>query len=269
MIILRQNNFSILNKLGMVGNSIENILSASEFQRRGKVSSRKSKKLKDDLLKHISKYQNVSISDSFGSFLPNKENLNWEPGKEPKFFDLSARNDPDRVRYTRKKGRGGGTISLNKKSSPFTIAHEYGHSLDYASPRGDERFTNDNRDRIKTRLIGRDVFGIINGGKEINTPQEALNANKRIIEREVAADINAIKLLKKKGASQKEIDRAKKEAKAALRTYKSTGKSHINYIMRNSSLSDDLKFRREHMKDAKKQYKEAVKKIDDMYSPNK
>ena len=107
------------------------------------------------------------------------------------------------------------------------------------------------------------------GGKEINTPQEALNANKRIIEREVAADINAIKLLKKKGASQKEIDRAKKEAKAALRTYKSTGKSQINYIMRNSSLSDDLKFRREHMKDAKKQYKEAVKKIDDMYSPNK
>ena len=269
MIILRQNNFSILNKLGMVGNSIENILSASEFQRRGKVSSRKSKKLKDDLLKHISKYQNVSMSDSFGSFLPNKENLNWEPGKEPKFFDLFARNDPDRVRYTRKKGRGGGTISLNKKSSPFTIAHEYGHSLDYASPRGDERFTKDNRDRIKTRLIGKNVIGIINGGKEINTPQEALNANKRIIEREVAADINAIKLLKKKGASQKEIDRAKKEAKAALRTYKSTGKSQINYIMRNSSLSDDLKFRREHMKDAKKQYKEAIKKIDDMYSPNK
>ena len=260
MIILRQNNFSILNRLGMVGNSIENMLSASEFLRRGKVSSRKSKKLKDDLLKHISKYQNVSISDSFGSFLPNKENLNWEPGKEPMFFDLSARNDPDRVRYTRKKGRGGGTISLNKKSSPFTIAHEYGHSLDYASPHGDKRFTNDNRDRIKTRLIG------INEVKGINTPQEALNANKRIIEREVAADINAIKLLKKKGASQKEIDRAKKEAKAALRTYKSTGKSQINYIMRNSSLSDDLKFRREHMKDAKKQYKEAVKKIDDMYS---
>lgn len=269
MIILRQNNFSILNKLGLVGNSIENKLSAAELQRRGGISSRKSKKLKDDLLKHISKYQNVSISDSFGSFLPNKENLNWEPGKEPMFFDLSARNDPDRVRYTRKKGRGGGTISLNKKSSPFTIAHEYGHSLDYASPRGDERFTNDNRDRIKTSLIGRNVFGIINGGKEINTPQEALNANKRIIEREVAADINAIKLLKKKGASQKEIDRAKKEAKAALRTYKSAGKSQINYIMRDSSLSDDLKFRREHMKDAKKQYKEAVKKIDDMYSPNK
>ena len=269
MIILRQNNFSILNKLGMVGNSIENILSAVELQRRGGISSRKSKKLKDDLLKHISKYQNVSISDNFGSFLPNKENLNWEPGKEPKFFDLFARNDPDRVRYTRKKGRGGGTISLNKKSSPFTIAHEYGHSLDYASPRGDERFTKDNRDRIKTRLIGKNVIGIINGGKEINTPQEALNANKRIIEREVAADINAIKLLKKKGASQKEIDRAKKEAKAALRTYKSTGKSQINYIMRNSSLSDDLKFRREHMKDAKKQYKEAIKKIDDMYSPNK
>lgn len=105
--------------------------------------------------------------------------------------------------------------------------------------------------------------------KRINTPQEALNANKRVIEREVAADINAIKFLKKKGASQKEIDRAKKEAKAALRTYKSAGKSQINYIMRNSSLSDDLKFRREHMKDAKKQYKEAVKKIDDMYSPNK
>lgn len=268
MIILRQNNFSILNRLGMVGNSIENMLSAEKFQRRGRVSSRKSKKLKDDLLKHISKYQNVSISDDFGSFLPNKENLNWEPGKEPKFFDLFARDDPDRVRYTRKKGRGGGTISLNKKSSPFTIAHEYGHSLDYASPRGDERFTNDNRDRIKTRLIGLDVFGI-NEVKRINTPQEALNANKRIIEREVAADINAIKLLKKKGASQKEIDRAKKEAKAALRTYKSTGKSQINYIMRNSSLSDDLKFRREHMKDAKKQYKEAVKKIDDMYSPNK
>ena len=262
MIILRQNNFSILNRLGMVGNSIENMLSLAEAQRRDKVSSRKSKKLKDDLLKHISKYQNVSISDDSGSFLPNKENLNWEPGKEPKFFDLFARNDPDRVIYTRKKGRGGGTISLNKKSSPFTIAHEYGHSLDYASPRGDERFTNDNRDRIKTRLIGR-------VGKGINTPQEALNANKRIIEREVAADINAIKLLKKKGASQKEIDRAKKEAKAALRTYKSTGKSQINYIMRNSSLSDDLKFRREHMKDAKKQYKEAVKKIDDMYSPNK
>lgn len=268
MIILRQNNFSILNKLGMVGNSIENKLSAEELQRRGRVSSRKSKKLKDDLLKHISKYQNVSISDDFGSFLPNKENLNWEPGKEPDFLDLFARNDPDRVRYTRKKGRGGGTISLNKKSSPFTIAHEYGHSLDYASPRGDERFTNDNRDRIKTRLIGRDVFGI-NEVKRINTPQEALNANKRIIEREVAADINAIKLLKKKGASQKEIDRAKKEAKAALRTYKSAGKSQINYIMRDSSLSDDLKFRREHMKDAKKQYKEAVKKIDDMYSPNK
>lgn len=268
MIILRQNNFSILNRLGMVGNSIENMLSAEEFQRRGRVSSRKSKKLKDDLLKHISKYQNVSISDDFGSFLPNKENLNWEPGKEPKFFDLFARDDPDRVRYTRKKGRGGGTISLNKKSSPFTIAHEYGHSLDYASPRGDERFTNDNRDRIKTRLIGQDVFGM-SDVKRINTPQEALNANKRVIEREVAADINAIKFLKKKGASQKEIDRAKKEAKAALRTYKSAGKSQINYIMRNSSLSDDLKFRREHMKDAKKQYKEAVKKIDDMYSPNK
>lgn len=268
MIILRQNNFSILNKLGMVGNSIENMLSIAELQRRDRVSSRKSKKLKDDLLKHISKYQNVSISDDFGSFSPNQENLNWEPGKEPKFFGLFARNDPDRVRYTRKKGRGGGTISLNKKSSPFTIAHEYGHSLDYASPRGDERFTNDNRDRFKTRLIGRDVFGI-NKEKRINTPQEALNANKRIIEREVAADINAIKFLKKKGASQKEIDRAKKEAKTALRTYKSAGKSQINYIMRNSSLSDDLKFRREHMKDAKKQYKEAVKKIDDMYSPNK
>lgn len=261
MIILRQNNFSILNKIGMVGNSIENKLSAAEAQRRGGISSRKSKKLKDDLLKHVSKYQNVSISDDFESFLPNKENLNWEPGKEPVFFGLFARDNPDRVRYTRKKGRGGGTISLNKKSSPFTIAHEYGHSLDYASPRGDERFTNDYRDRFKTSLIGRRVG--------INTPQEALNANKRIIEREVAADINAIKLLKKKGASQKEIDRAKKEAKAALRTYKSAGKSQINYIMRNSSLSDDLKFRREHMKDAKKQYKEAVKKIDDMYSPNK
>lgn len=36
MIILRQNNFSILNRLGVVGNSIENMLSAVELQRRGK-----------------------------------------------------------------------------------------------------------------------------------------------------------------------------------------------------------------------------------------
>jgi hypothetical protein len=39
--------------------------------------------------------------------------------------------------------------------------------------------------------------------------------------------------------------------------------------MQNSSLSDDLKFRREHLRDAKKQYKDAVKTIDNMYGPNK
>lgn len=208
------------------------------------------------------------MSDDMEQFLPNKENLDWEPGKEPKGFDMFAGNDPDRVRYTRKKGRGNGTIRLKKNSSPFTIAHEYGHSLDYAAPHGNERFTDDNRVRLKTRRIGSADF-VIGGGKRLDTPQEVLDANKKIIEREVAADVNAIKLLKKKGASQREIDRAKQEAKAALRTYKTAGKNQINYVMQDSSLSDDLKFRREHMRGAKKQYKEAVKKIDNMYGPNK
>ena len=270
MIILRQRNFSILNKLGGLGNYIGNKSSFAELRARGRISSIKSKKLKDDLTKHISKYQKVSISNDnkMEQFLPNKENLSWEPGKEPKGFDMFAGNDPDRVRYTRKKGRGGGTIYLNKNSSPFTIAHEYGHSLDYAAPHGDERFTDDNRARLKTGRIGGGSF-VIGGGKRIDKPQEALDANKKIIEREVAADINAIKLLKKKGASQRDIDRAKQEAKAALRTYKTGGKSQINYIMQDSSLSDDIRFRRKHMRDANKQYREAVKKIDNMYGPNK
>lgn len=268
MIILRQKNYSILNNLGIIGNSIGNKLSRSELDTRSSISSRKSKKLKEDILKHVKKYHKVSEKDDIISsgFLPNEDNLGWESGKEPNGFDIFAGNDPDRVRYNRSKKGRSGNIQIGKKSSPFIIAHEHGHSLDFASPGGNDRFTEDARNRVKTQNIGQLTIG---GGSRIKTPEKALESNKKIIEREVAADINALKLLKKKGATQKELDRAKQEAKAALRSYKTGTKSQINYLMQDSSLSDDLKFRREHMRDAKKQYKEAIKKLDNMYGPNK
>lgn len=266
MIILRQKTYSILNRLGIIGNSIGNKLSMSELKTRGSISSRKSKKLKEDVLKHVKKYHKVSEDASNSGFLPNEDNLGWEPGKEPKGFDIFAGKDPDRIRYNRSKKGRSGNIQIRKKSSPFVIAHEHGHSLDFASPGGNERFTEDARNRVKTKNIGQFTIG---GGSRIKTPEKALESNKKIIEREVAADINALKLLKKKGATQKELDRAKQEAKAALRTYKTGAKSQINYLMQNSSLSDDLKFRREHMRGANKQYKDAVKTIDNMYGPNK
>lgn len=263
MIILRQKEFSILNNLGLIGNTIGNELSRKELQARGNISEKKSKKLKDKLIKHVSKYHKVSESDA-ANFLPDQDNLDWEVGKEPKGFDIFAGRDPDRVRYTRKKNRTG-SIKLPKKASPFIIAHEYGHSLDYASPGGAQRFTEDGRARSKT-----DNLGKINiGGGRVKDNKDALDLGKKMMEREVAADINALKLLKKRGASQKELDRAKQEAKAALRSYKTATKSHVNYLMSDSSLSEDLKFRREHMRGARKQYRDAVKKIDNMYGPNK
>ena len=252
MIILRQKQYSILNKLGGIGNIIGNLESAAESGIRNKISSRKSKKLKDELLKHVGKYHNISY-DGYEGYLPNEGNINEDQKGKPYF--------------TRRKGRGGGTIYLSKNSSPFKIAHEYGHSLDFAAPHGNERFTRDGRNRNKLDEIWKDGFK--GSGDPIKDAKEALKLNKSSIEREVAADINALKLLKKKGATQKELDRAKQEAKAGLRSYKSSAKSDINYLMQNSSLSDDLKFRREHMRDAKKQYKEAVKKLDNMYGPNK
>lgn len=254
MIILRQKQYSILNKLGEIVdfNLIGNLSSAAESDIRSRISSRKSKKLKDELIKHVGKYHNISYN-GYEGYLPNEGNINEDQKGRPYF--------------TRQKGRGGGTIYLSKNSSPFKIAHEYGHSLDFASPHGNERFTRDGINRNKLDEIWKNGFK--GSGDKVKDAEEALKLNKSSIEREVAADINALKLLKKKGATQKELDRAKQEAKAGLRAYKTSAKSDINYLMQNSSLSDDLKFRREHLRGAKKQYKEAVKKLDNMYGPNK
>ncbi len=122
MIILRQKNYSILNNLGLIGNSIGNKLSRSELDTRSSISSRKSKKLREDVLKHVKKYHKVSEKDDILSsgFLPNKDNLEWEPGKEPKGFDIFAGKDPDRVRYNRSK-IGSGNIQIGKKI--FTVCY--------------------------------------------------------------------------------------------------------------------------------------------------
>lgn len=255
MIILRQRNFSILNKVGVLGNLIGNVGSVVESNIRRDISRKKSPELKKKLLEHVGKYHEIKDSNEGDSFFPNGDNLVWEKGKEPGRFEIFVSGpDPDRVKFERVK-RGGGTININKKkTSPFRIAHEYGHSLDFASKGGHERFTEDLRNKNKS---------------DVKSGEEALNLSKSEIEREVAANINALKLLKKKGATQRELDRAKQEAKSNLRTYKTTAKAQINDIMSDSSLSDDLKFRREHMRGARKQYKDAVRKIDNMYGPNK
>lgn len=139
-----------------------------------------------------------------------------------------------------------GKIQFNEKDSAATFAHELGHAYDYSSPGGQKRFN----DRLRAELDAKDR------AKGLHSIQPKTKSYELNLSHEGQASANAIKLLKKQGASPEELRLARKQLKSCLGTYYEAHRNGLSY-----GLIDEYgKEKRNAYKTAKKAIKAKYKK---------
>lgn len=166
----------------------------------------------------------------------------------PKFTDTSFRGPmkakgfhiftkPSREEMITKRETHLGSIRLggSAKNSASMLAHEYGHALDYASKGGLDRFA----DRH-----------VADSGSSV------------ILNGEVTASKNGLKVLKKVGASHKEMVNARRSLKNALGTYYHAAAANNALENAKESSKDYLKRRLTEGRRLRNQYKDYLKELD-------
>lgn len=133
--------------------------------------------------------------------------------------------DPRQIRKVMNAVKSGNDIVFLGKSygrSSDTIAHEIGHAKNYHSKNPITR---------SIHKVTSDMHGPLNNDKGLYQMARHAVKNKALVKEESNASKNAIKMMKKAGASKEEIRQGKINLGLALDTYKNTEKlDNINMI---------------------------------------